>query len=133
MDHPPGANRAAWQLQIAVRPEARGWRPGRPPADERPCQRAWKVSPYSLHFPKRSDLLDLSVFELDRRGAAEDRDLHIEAGPCVVDFLAGPVERGEGAIRDADLLADLEADGGLGMIDSLGHLALDALGLAIRD
>jgi len=34
MDHPPGANRAAWQLQIAVRPEAPGWRPGRPPADE---------------------------------------------------------------------------------------------------
>jgi hypothetical protein len=51
MDQPPGANRAEWQLQIAVQPEAPGWRPGRPPADEGPYQGAWKALPEKYHFP----------------------------------------------------------------------------------
>jgi hypothetical protein len=62
----------------------------------------------------RSNLLDLGVFELDRRGAAEDRDRHLEAGAALVDLLDDPVERGEGAVGDADRLADLELDRGLG-------------------
>lgn len=34
MDHPPGAYRTEWQLQIVVQPVAPGWQPGRPPTDE---------------------------------------------------------------------------------------------------
>src|SRR5689334_11661563 len=112
MDHPPGANRAAWQLQIAVRPDSPGWRPGRPPADEgSPSGEPGKCHHSGATSLKRSDLLDLSVFEFDRRGAAEDGDRHLEAGPGVVDFLDDAVERGERTVGNADLFADLEADG----------------------
>src|ERR671912_570492 len=51
-----------------------------------------------------SGLLDLRVLKLDRRGAAEDRDRHLEAGAALVDLLDSAVERGEGAVGDADRL-----------------------------
>ena len=79
-----------------------------------------------------SELFDLTVFEFDRRGAAENGHRHLEAGAALVDFLDHAVERRERAVRDANLLADLEADRRLGMIDTLGDLALDALGFTIR-
>src|SRR5688572_8797648 len=84
-------------------------------------------------FAKRSGLLDLPVFELDRRGAAEDRHRHLEAGAVLVDLLDDAGEGGEGAVGDAHLLADLEMDRRLRPVDALGDLALDALGLGIRD
>ena len=49
--------------------------------------------------PVRSDLLDLTVFELDRGRPAEDGDRHLEAGAALVDFLDDAVEGGEGAVR----------------------------------
>ena len=57
-----------------------------------------------------SDLLDLPVFEFDRRRAAEDRHRDLEPGAALVDLLDDAVEGGEGAVGDADLLADLELD-----------------------
>src|SRR6478609_2456328 len=71
-----------------------------------------------------SDLLDLRVFQLDRRGAAEDGDGDLEAGAAFVDLFHRAVEGGEGAVGHAHLLADLELDRGLGPLDAIGDLAL---------
>ena len=73
------------------------------------------------------DLLDLAVFQLDRRGAAEDRHGDAQAGPLLVDVLDRAVEAGERTVGDADVLADLEADRGLRTLDALFDGADDAL------
>src|SRR3954447_9086667 len=92
---------------------------------------AIRNSPFAIR--QTSGLLDLRVFELDGRGATEDRDRHFQAGAVLVDLLDDAVEGGEGTVGDADLLADLEMDRRLRMLDALRDLALDALGLGIRD
>src|SRR5438270_5889803 len=74
-----------------------------------------------------SDLLDLRIFELDRRGAAEDRDRDLDPRLLLVDLLDHAVERGERAVGDPDLLADLEGDRGLRPLDPFLDLAHDAL------
>src|SRR6478672_11032943 len=79
-------------------------------------------SPFAI---RPSHLLHLTVFELDRRGAAEDRHGDLEAGASVVDLLDHAVERGKGAVGDAHVLADLERDGGFWTLDAVGDLALD--------
>src|SRR3954465_13139425 len=81
----------------------------------------------------RSELLDLSEFELDRRGAAEDRHRDLHARAALVDLFHRAVERREWAIRHAPLLADLEGDRGLRPLDAFLHLTEDALGLGLRD
>src|SRR4051794_35191129 len=93
------------------------------------------ATPERLFSERRptSDLLHLPIFELDRGGPAEDGDGDLEAGARIVDFLDGAVERGERAIRDADLLADLEADGWLRPLHAVRHLPLDPLSLAVGD
>jgi hypothetical protein len=58
-----------------------------------------------------ADLFDLAVFELDRGGAAEDRDGDLQALALFVHILDRPVEGGERAVGDLDGLADVEADG----------------------
>src|SRR3954462_13663501 len=58
--------------------------------------------------PTRLDLLDLTEFQLDRRGATEDRHRDLHARACLVDFLDDTRERGERAIGHAYVLADLE-------------------------
>src|SRR5215212_1402772 len=151
MDPPPGANRAGRWLQVAVRPVVF------PAGDRADLPRGWRVayggwrmevssariSPFSrspqaigegraatsirLRHPPILDLLDLAVFELDRRRPAEDRHRDLEARARIVDFLDHAAEGREGAVRDADLLADLEADRGLRAIDALRDLTLDAL------
>src|SRR3954471_2710810 len=88
---------------------------------------------YSLLHHGTSGLLDLRVFQLHRRRAAEDRDRDLEAGAALVDLLDGAVERGEGAVGNAHLLADLEMDRRLRPLDAFGDLTLDALGLGVRD
>lgn len=95
MDHPPGANRTEWWLQVAVQPVGPGWQPGRPPAGEGPVRGRRSGI---VETPPTSDLFDLTVFELDRRCAAENGHRHLEAGPGIVDFLDDAVEGGEGAV-----------------------------------
>src|SRR3954466_6908085 len=80
-----------------------------------------------------SGLLDLGVFELDRRRAAEDRHRDLEARTALVDLLDRAVEGRERSVGDADGLADLEGDRRLRAVDALGDLTLDALGLGIGD
>ena len=72
----------------------------------------------------RSDLLDLTVFQLDRRCAAENRDCNFEAGAGLVDFLDDTAKGSKRTIRDADILADLEHDGRLRTINTLRDLPL---------
>src|SRR5258708_8180504 len=79
------------------------------------------------------EFFDLGVIELDRGRPAEDRDRDLEPGPFLVDVLDGAVERSEGAVGDLDLLADLGADGGLGPLNALLHLAQDAARLGFPD
>src|ERR1700737_5322253 len=57
---------------------------------------------------ERSDLLDLTEFQFDRRGAAEDRHRDLHARARLVDFLDHARERRERAIGHAHILADLE-------------------------
>mgnify|MGYP002717985623 CR=1 FL=1 len=61
--------------------------------------------------------------ELDRRRAAEDAHAHLHAAALEVELLHRAVEAGEGSVRDADRLADLEGDRGLRAIDALGEAA----------
>jgi len=57
-----------------------------------------------------SDLLDLTVFELDRSGPTKDRHLDLEPRALLVDFLHRSVERRERTVGNPHLLADLEGD-----------------------
>src|SRR6476620_7828020 len=67
--------------------------------------------PPTIHRTIRSaDLLDLSVFEFDRRRPAENGNCHFEPFPLFIHFLDEPVEGSERTIGDANLLADLETD-----------------------
>ena len=58
----------------------------------------------------RSVLLDLTEFQIDGHGAPEDRNFHLEPRALLIDILHRAVEGGERAVRDANLLADLESD-----------------------
>src|SRR5215468_7251228 len=78
-------------------------------------------------------LLDLTEFQLDRRGAAEDRHRDLEAGPRLIDLLHDAVEGRERTIRDPDLLANLEGNRWLRPLDALLDLVHDALCLHLRD
>src|SRR5436190_20150734 len=79
------------------------------------------------------DLLDLTELQLHRRRPAEDRNTHLEAGPLLVHLLDVTLESGEGAVRHAHLLADLEGHHGLGPLHALLHLVQDAHGLVLGD
>src|SRR5688500_1929711 len=59
---------------------------------------------------KALDLLDLPIFQFDRGRAAEDRHRHLEAALLFVHFLHEAGERGERAVVDPHLLADLVDD-----------------------
>src|SRR5699024_2958847 len=88
----------------------------------------------SRHAPpggKKSDLLDLTEIELDRRGATKNGDGHADLAFFVVDFLDAAVEVGKGAFLDAYGLADLEEDLGTGLFDAFFHLRKDLLDFAI--
>src|SRR6186713_230509 len=80
-----------------------------------------------------SHLLDLRVFEFDRRGAAEDRDGDLDPRLLLVDLLDDAVERGERSIRDPHLLADLEGDRRSWPFDPFLHLMDDACRLSVAD
>src|SRR5690606_24011269 len=54
------------------------------------------------------DLGDLAVFQIDRRGAAEDRDGDLEAAGILVDGVDGAFEGRERAIGHFHLFAQLE-------------------------
>src|ERR1700686_1316712 len=69
-----------------------------------------------------SGLLDLHEIELDRGGAAEDRDQHPDPTLVGVHFLDRAVEVGEGAVDHADVVALLELDLGLRLERALGEL-----------
>src|SRR5262249_22877780 len=57
-----------------------------------------------------SALLDLTEFELHRRGTAKDRDRDLEAGARLVDLLDNAIEGRERTVGYADLLAYLEGN-----------------------
>src|SRR5215213_6285972 len=79
------------------------------------------------------ELLDLRVLQLDRGRPAEDRDRHLEPALGLVDLLDHPAERGERAVGDADVVARHEGDRGLGVLDALGDLVADPVGLVVRN
>src|SRR4029450_11557940 len=56
----------------------------------------------------RSDLLDLTEFQFDGRGAAEDRHRDLYARARLVNFFNHTGERRERAIGHADVLADFQ-------------------------
>src|SRR4029450_14097981 len=55
-----------------------------------------------------SDLLDLTEFQFDGRGAAEDRHRDLHARTRLVNFFNHAGERRERAIGHADVLADFQ-------------------------
>src|SRR5882724_911322 len=63
-----------------------------------------------LPRPSRSDLLDLTEFQFDRRGASEDRHRDLDARARLVNFLNHSRKRRERPIGHAHILADLERD-----------------------
>src|SRR5687768_3102820 len=88
----------------------------------------------SERAPKpRSDLFDLTVFQLHRGGAAEDRNRDLESGLFLVHFLDHAGEGGERTVVDPDLLSDLESDRRLGPFDAFLDLIDDPLGLGLAD
>src|SRR3954454_22844223 len=83
---------------------------------------------------RRSDLLDLAVFQLNRGGAAEDGDADLHPATLLVDFLDRAHEAGEGAIGHPHLLAHLEHHGGLArLVHAFLDLVDDADGLGLGD
>src|SRR3974390_1360830 len=71
--------------------------------------RGWQTA----RFPPRprsarSDLLDLTEFQFDRRRAAEDRNRDLHARARLVDFLDHTGERRERTVRHAHVFADLD-------------------------
>src|SRR3954447_17009900 len=83
--------------------------------------------------PEASYLLHLPEFQLDRRRPAENAHRDLDARARVVDLLDSAVEGRERAVRDPDLLADLEGDRRLRPIDAFLDLMQNALCLRIRD
>src|SRR5690554_894661 len=63
-----------------------------------------------------SDLFDLTIFQLNGRRTAKDRHFDLEARALFVHFLDHARKARERAVGDADVFADLEADGRLGPI-----------------
>jgi hypothetical protein len=55
-------------------------------------------------------LLHLAEFQLDRRGAAENRHHDLQPGACFIDLLDNTIEGREGTIQDTDLLTYLEGN-----------------------
>src|ERR1700675_3093053 len=80
-----------------------------------------------------SDLLDLTEFQFDRRGAAEDRHRDLDARTRLVDFLDHPGERREWAIGDPHILADFERYRRLRAFDAFLHLVQDPHRFGFRD
>src|SRR5258708_26527492 len=81
----------------------------------------------------RSDLLDLTEFQFDRRGAPEDRHRDLDARAPLVDFLDHPGERCERPIGHPHILADLERNRGLRALDAFLHLMQDPHRFGFRD
>src|SRR6266404_2747429 len=81
----------------------------------------------------RSDLLDLSEFQFDRRGAPEDRHRDLDARARLVDFLDHAGERCERPIGYPHILADLEGDRRLRAFDAFLHLMQDPHRFGFRD
>ena len=79
----------------------------------------------------KSDLLDLRELQLDRCCAAKDRNRHLEARAILIHFLHDPVERLKWTVCHAHLLANLEVDGGLWMLDAFMHLIKNAIDFAL--
>src|SRR5467141_509180 len=88
---------------------------------------------YSLLTTRSLQLLHLSEFQLDRRGAAENADRDLEPRAGVVDLLHGAVEGRERPVRDAHLLAHLERYRRLRPLDPFLHLVPDARSFRVRD
>ena len=76
---------------------------------------AVKTQGVSTHYAREpsirsADLLDLPVFELNRRRPAKNGNGHFEPLALFVHFLDETVEGSERTIGDTHLLADLETD-----------------------
>src|SRR5690606_9118853 len=82
---------------------------------------------------RRSGLLDLPELQINRHGAPEDRNLHLEPRTLLVHLLHIAVEGSERTIGDAHLLTDVEGDGRLWPLHTLLNLGEDALGLRLGD
>src|SRR5262245_33390699 len=82
---------------------------------------------------RSADLLDLPVFEFDRRRPAEDGNRYFEPFPLFVHFLYETVEGSERAVGDTNLLADFETDRCLRPLYALLNLVQDTSGLGIGD
>ncbi len=71
---------------------------------------------------KRSELIDLTVFQIHRRCAPEDGNLDLETRTLFVDFLNDTVERRERTIGNANVFANLEGHGSLWALDAILNL-----------
>ena len=100
------------------------------PADRRPRRRPQGRArrPAARHARRRRSLpsgrwrssglldpFDLLELELDRRGAAEDRDADLDAAAVEIEFLDHAVEARERAVEHLDRVADLVIDADLGL------------------
>src|SRR5204863_7226625 len=68
----------------------------------------YRATPVPFSVSQSSELLHLQKIQLDRRGAAEDRDHHLQRIPVRVHVVDDAVEAGERAFVDSDLIALLE-------------------------
>ena len=75
----------------------------------------------------RSDLLDLTEFQFDGRGATEDRHRDLHARTRLVNFLNHTGERRERAIGLADVLADFERHRRLRTLNAFLHLVQEGV------
>src|SRR5262249_50124721 len=90
--------------------------------------------PAPSRLPSRSlELLDLSIFKLDRSGPTENRHSDLEPRALLVDLFDEPVERSERPVGDAHLLADFEGDRRLWPLHAFLHLLQDATRFLLAD
>src|SRR6202035_1712234 len=74
---------------------------------------------------RKSDLLDLTEFQFDGRGASEDRHRDLDARTPLVDFLDHTGERRKRPIGHPHILADLERYRRLRAFHAFLHLMQD--------
>src|SRR5437764_11049393 len=80
-----------------------------------------------------ADLLDLTIFKLDRRRPAKNGNRDLKPLALLIHLLNEAAERGKRSIGDANLFADFKADRRFRPLDPLLNLVEDARGFRVGD
>ena len=81
----------------------------------------------------RSDLFDLTEFQLHRSGATENEHSHLDATLFVVNFFNDAVEISERTVHDTDSFTRLKQRFRLRLVTAISNTTQDCLSLFLGD